>query len=69
MLWDNGLYPVNCILNKHWLASSQAGSIGGTTRQEVEAGQREQEISGKKDFLVCSHDPATEEARCDCLAE
>ena len=30
MLWNNGLYSV--------MASSQAGSIGGTTRQEVEAG-------------------------------
>ena len=41
------LYSVNYVLNKCWLASSQAGSIGGTTRQEVEAGQWEQENSGK----------------------
>ena len=39
LLLDNGLYPVTCILNKYWLASSQAVSIGGTTRQELEAGQ------------------------------
>ena len=31
------------------MASSQAGSIGGTTRQEVEAGQGEQENSGKEE--------------------
>ena len=31
-MWENGLYSVNYILNKHLLASSQAGSIGGTTR-------------------------------------
>ena len=30
------------------MASSQGGSIGRVTRQEVEAGQREQENSGKK---------------------
>ena len=48
LLWDDGLYPVNYILNKCWLASSQAGSIGGTTRQEVKAGQQEQENSGKR---------------------
>ena len=67
--WDNGLYSVNYILNKRWLSSSQEGNIGGTTRLEVEAGQWEQENSGKKKVLVCSRDPATEEARCDCLAE
>ena len=39
---------VNYILNKCWLAHSQAGSIGGTTRQEVEAGQWEQDNFGKK---------------------
>ena len=39
LLWDIGLYPVTCILNKHRLASSQAGSIGRATRQEAEAGQ------------------------------
>ena len=32
LLWDNGLYPVTCILNKHWLASSQAGSRGRAMR-------------------------------------
>ena len=46
---DSGLYYVNYILNKHWLASTQAGSIGKTTRQEVEAGQWEQENSGKEE--------------------
>ena len=45
---DNGVYSANYILNKRWLASSQAGSIGGTTRQEVEVGQWEQENSGKR---------------------
>ena len=39
LVWENGLYSVNYILNKHKLVSSQAGSIGGTARQEVEAGQ------------------------------
>ena len=33
------LYSVNYILNKRWLVSSQAGSIDGTTTQEVEVGQ------------------------------
>ena len=31
------------------MASSQAGSIGGTTRLEIEAGQGEQENSGKRE--------------------
>ena len=43
------LYSVNYVLNKCCLASSQAGNIGWTTRQEVEAGQGEQEYSGKKE--------------------
>ena len=46
LVWDNGLYSVNYILNKRWLASSQAGSIGKTTSQRVEVGQWEQEYSG-----------------------
>ena len=46
---DNGLYSVNYVLNKCWLASSQAGSIGGTTGQEAEVGQWEQENSGEKE--------------------
>ena len=33
------LYSVNYIFNKGWLVSSQAGSIGGTTTQDVEVGQ------------------------------
>ena len=49
LVWDNGLYSVNYILNKCWLASSQAESIDRTTRQGVEAGQWEQENSGKKE--------------------
>ena len=51
LLWDNGLYPVNYILNKRLLANSQAGSIGGKTRQEVEVGQWEQKYSEKKEAL------------------
>ena len=46
---DNCLYCVNYVLNKHLLTSSQAGSIDRTTRQEVEAGQREQENSGERE--------------------
>ena len=49
MVWDNGLYSVSYILNKHWLASGQAGSIGGTIRQEVEVSQWEQENSRKEE--------------------
>ena len=45
------LYFINYVLNKHWLTSSQAGSIGKTTRQEVEEGQWEQEYSVKKEGL------------------
>ena len=48
-------------LIKCWLASSQAGCIGGATRQKVEAGQPEQENSGKKKGALCSHNPETEE--------
>ena len=47
--WENGLYSVNNILNKHWLASSKAGSVGGTTRQEVEERQWKQENPGKEE--------------------
>ena len=61
MVWDNCLYSVNYILNKRWLASSQAGSIGGTTRQEVEAGQGEQENSGKEEALSSQSCPDTED--------
>ena len=57
LLRDNHLYPVNRSLIKHWLASSQAGSRGGAMR-----------ILGEESS-VCSHDPASEDARCDCLAE
>ena len=42
------------------MASSQAESIGRTTRQKIEAGKGEQENSGKKEVLVCKPDPATE---------
>ena len=48
MVWDNVQYSVNYILNKLWLASSQAGNMRGTTGQEVEAGQQKQENSGKR---------------------
>ena len=48
LVWDHGLYSVNYILNKGGLACSQAGSKGGTTRQEVEVGQGEQENTGKR---------------------
>ena len=41
VLWDNGLYPDNYILNKCRLASSQAGSIGTVIRQKIEVGQQE----------------------------
>ena len=41
LLWDNCLYSVTCLLNKCLLASSQAGNIGGVTRQEVEVEQQE----------------------------
>ena len=68
LVWDNGLYSVNYILNKWLLASSQAGSIGGITRQKVEAGRQEQEYSGKR-ILLSAVPPATEEARCDCPAK
>ena len=48
-------------LIKCWLASSQAESIGEVTRQEVEAGQWEQENSGKRKDSVFSCHPDTEE--------
>lgn len=35
LLWDNGFYPVNCILIKGLLVSSQAVSTGRTTRQQI----------------------------------
>ena len=45
----------------------QAGSIGRTTRQEVEVGQGEQEYSGKKEaHSPHTHScPDTEEAGCN----
>ena len=57
-MWDHGLYSVSYILNKCWLASSQAGSIGGTTRQEEEVGQGEQEYSGKKEAFSAVVSPS-----------
>ena len=69
LLWDNGLYLVNYILNKRLLTSSHEESIDRISGQEIEVNQWEQENSGKKEVLVCSHDPATEKARCDCLAK
>ena len=59
VLCINGLYPVNYILNKSWLASRQAGSIGGAMRIGV----------FWEEDVVHSHDSDTEEARCDCLAK
>ena len=40
-VWDNGLYPVSCILNKCCLDRSQTGSIVETTKQEAEVVHRE----------------------------
>ena len=48
-MWENGLFSVNYILNKRWLTSSQVGSIGRSTRQEVEEDQGEQENAGKRE--------------------
>ena len=69
MLWDNGLYSENYILNKFRLASSQAGSLGRTTRQEVEVGQREQENSGKEEahFSPVLSQPQKKEDAIACL--
>ena len=61
MLWDNGLYPVTCILNKCWLASSQAGSRSGARR-----------IRGRGKFQSAvitqtERKPDKEKVRCDSL--
>ena len=66
LVWENCLYSVNHVLNKRWLASSQAGNIGGTTIQEVEARQWEQEHSGKKEALstVLSQSPKKQDVTC-----
>ena len=45
------------------MASSKAESIGGKIRQEVEAGEGEQENPGNRKESVCSHHPDTEKAR------
>ena len=50
VVWDNCLCSVNYVLNKCWLASSQAGRICGPIRLEVEVGQWEQNY-GKKEAL------------------
>ena len=42
------IYILSIILNKCWLVSSHARSVGRTTRQEVELGQWEQENFGNK---------------------
>ena len=44
---------------------SQAGSIGGKTRQEVEVEQREQEYSGKQEAPSTNPAQTTKEAGCD----
>ena len=48
---------------------SQAGSIGGSTRQEVEAGQWEQEYSGKQEAPSAIPAQITDEATCELTAE
>ena len=47
----------------------QAGSIGGPTRQEVEAGRWEQEYSGKQEARSAIPAQITEEATCELTAE
>ena len=47
----------------------QAGSIGGSTRQEVEVGQWEQEYSGKQETPSAIPAQITEEATCELTAE
>ena len=68
-MWDSGLYSVNYTLNKCCLASSQAGSIGRTTIQKVEAGQGEQENSGKQEAPSAILAQITEQATCELTAE
>ena len=57
------LFLIRC-----WLASSQAGSIGGAmvTRQEGEAWQWE---FWEEEVWICSCDPDAADARCDCPAK
>ena len=47
----------------------QAGSIGGAIRQEVEAGQWEQEYSGKQEAPSAISAQTTKEATCELKAE
>ncbi|CAO2627857.1 hypothetical protein LEMLEM_LOCUS19710 [Lemmus lemmus] len=60
LLGENCLYSVNHVLNK--MLIGQAGSIGGSTRQEVEAGPGEFWEAGS--FLT-SPVQVTEEAGCE----
>ena len=47
----------------------QGGSIGGSTRQEIEAGRLEQEYSGKQEAPSATPAQITEEATCELTAE
>ena len=47
---------------------SQAGSMGGKIRQEVEVEQREREYSGKQEALSATPAQITEEATCELTA-
>ena len=47
----------------------QAGSIGGSTRQEVEEGQWEQEKAMKEEALSFIPAQITKEATCELTAE
>ena len=47
----------------------QAGSIDGSTRQEVEVGRWEQEYSGKQEAPFAIPAQTTDEATCELTAE
>ena len=51
------------------MASRQAETIGVVNRKKVEAGQQEQENSGKRKDSVYSHHAAAEEAREESLVD
>lgn len=68
MLWAN--YPVTCIiLIQCCLASSQAGKYRQGDQAESRGKAMRTGDFWEEESSVCSCDPNTEEASCDCLAE
>ena len=69
---DSWCRRIICILSIVYFNKTlidQAGSIGGSTRQEVEMGRWEQEYSGKQDAPSAIPAQTTEDTTCELTAE